>query len=170
MTFIRSRLALTLIGLVIIGGFSAALAAMTAPHPFQTALIGAGQTSSAIHSTATATYTAAASAPGGASTGAPAAPTNPPQPAPTARATTPPATGQYVDLHTVVASVNTSAGAFSVTVNGSSMTVIVTGSTIFDGDVRSLSGLRAGQKAEVKGTIQADGSLLASDVNADSGN
>lgn len=170
MTFIRSRLALTLIGLVIIGGVSAALAAMTAPHPFQTALIGAGQTS-VLKSTATAT--SAALAPGGASTSAPAAPTNTPPPAPTARPTTPPTDsgGQSAHPQGTVASVNTSAGTFTMTTsNGSSVTIVVTGSTTFSGSVRSLSALRAGQQVEVLGTLQANGNVLASDVNADSGN
>ncbi len=166
MTFIRSRLALTLIGLVIFGGVSAALAAMTAPHPFQTALIGAGQTS-AIHSAATATATAAPP-----SNSAPAAPTNPPQPAPTARATTPPDSGsQLAHPQGVVANVNTSARTFTMTTsNGSSVTIIVTGSTAFTGSVHSLSALRAGQQVEVQGTLRTDGSVLANEVNADSGN
>lgn len=169
MTFIRSRLALTLIGLFIIGGVSAALAAMTAPHPLQAALIGTGQTS-ALKTMATAT--SAASVPGGASTSAPAAPTNTPPPAPTARPTTPPDSGgQSAHPQGTVASVNTSAGTFIMTTsNGSSVTIVVTGSTIFNGSVHSLSALRAGQQVEVLGTLQENGSVLASDVNADSGN
>ena len=56
------------------------------------------------------------------------------------------------------------------TSNGSSVTIVVTGSTIFNGSVHSLSALRAGQQVEVQGTTQENGSVLASDVNADSGN
>jgi hypothetical protein len=66
-----------------------------------------------------------------------------------------------------VTQVNTSTNQFTVLVTtGAPTTVAVNAQTIFEGASTSLSGLQIGWSVEVQGTYQADGSLLANDVNA----
>lgn len=162
MTFFRSRIMLALIGLILIGGVSAAVAVATAPQSFRSALATTGQTK------ATPTATLAATATATRVVAPPVQPTAIPPASPTA---TPAAsTSQLVDLHGTVASISASAGTFAMSVNGSSMTVETNGATQFTGDAKSLSALRTGWKVEVKGTTQANGPFIATLVNANSDN
>lgn len=172
MSFIRSRIGLALIGLLLVGGIGAAVAVMTTPQPLRAALVGAGQVNGKSTAGSAPTATSAASGANtsdGAAATAPSAPTAPPPPP---QATNPPASasGQVIDVKGAVTSVSASAGTFTMTTNGSSLTVVVTVSTQFSGDAKSLSALHVGGQAEVHGVMQANGSLLATEVNADSGN
>ncbi len=168
MTFIRSRIMLALIGLVMIGVISAAVAVMTTPQPSRAALVGSGRTNSDGAGSASATATAATGGGGSTTTAGTSANTSP-------AATTPPGPppnnttasgGQLIDLHGTVASVNVSGGTFTLT-DGTLVTV--TSATAFTGDARSLSALRAGWLVEAKGTRQASGSFSAVSVDANSG-
>lgn len=166
MTFFRSRVLVALIGLLLFGGVSAIAAFLMTSHPAQVALINAGAASA---TTPSVTTGAAATT---ATTGStrPASATATPQPNVTSA---PPSSGggQLVDLQGSVSSVNTSAGQFVVNAtNGASVTVVVTSSTTYQGDARSLSSLRVGWTIQVKGTARADGTFLATNVQADSGN
>ncbi|HZC05643.1 MAG TPA: DUF5666 domain-containing protein [Ktedonobacterales bacterium] len=151
------------IGMVLVGGACAALAILMSPLPSSVALAGAGQTSAVTSAVTTRVATT------GAATRVPIPTT------PTATVTTKPRAttvsapgGQLVDLHGAVSSVDTSANTFIVSSNGSSVTVVVTASTTFQGDAHSLSGLSAGWLVEVKGSTQANGSFLAVSVDANS--
>lgn len=168
MSFIRNRVALALIGLLLIGGISAAVAVLTTPQPLRAALVGAGQANAKPTATSAATATTAPSG-GGTTTSseATAATTLP-------TATTPPsnppaANGQVIGATGTITSVDVNGGTFTMTVNGSAVKVVVNGSTQYSGDAKSLSQLKPGLPAEVHGIVQANGSLLATEVNADTG-
>lgn len=179
MSFIRNRVALALIGLLLIGGISAAVAVLTTPQPLRAALVGAGQANAKPTATSAAMATTASSAGGTTTTdaggtttsgssgttagAAPTATTSPAQP--------PASTLASGDISGQIASVSSSEGYFIMTlVNGSSVKVVVTKTTTYQGSAQNLASLRAGWKVEVQGTAQADGSFLARDVNSDNGN
>ena len=172
MSFFRSRIFLALIGLLVIGGGSAVVAVLTTPQSLRAAIVGAGQANGAAAGGASAaTATAAA---GGATSASAATATTPPAPTattPPAPPANPPSSGaQIIDVKGTVATVTVSAGTFTMTTSSGTLTVVVTGSTQFSGDAKSLSALRSGAPAEVHGVVQANGSLQATEVNADSGN
>jgi hypothetical protein len=78
-----------------------------------------------------------------------------------------PNVGQQADIHGTVTQVNTSTSQFTVLATfGTTATVAVNPQTLFEGASTSLSGLQIGWSVEVQGFYQADGSLLASDVNS----
>lgn len=166
----RSRITFALIALLLVGGGSAAFAVLTTPQPGRVALADLRQNKSAPMATATATTAPITTAP-----------TTPPLFQSTATATTPPppqptkaialTAGQGVDLNNcIVTSVTATANTFTMTCQGSIVTVDVTRATNFSGDAKSLSALPTGWSAEVQGVVQANGHVLATEVNASSGN
>lgn len=150
----RSRVMVTLIGLIIVGGISAWLTVALSSQPTQTALVGVSGTTTpgagARVATATATATARAATPT-------------PRPAATQGS-------QYASLRGVVANPNASAGTFVVNRNGSPVTVTVTSTTTFHGVATSMSTLTAGLRVTVQGTSQGNGSFLAVNVYTNSDN
>lgn len=158
MAFIRSRVMVALIGLIIIGGASAAAAVATAPQPTRTALVLSGQTSVGHVATNVPTATATTRV----------VPVATPTHASTS-VTTPPA-GELVDLQGRVFSTDTNASTFVVSTRDSRVTVIVTRTTTFQGRASNLSALRAGWYVQVKGTTQANNTFLATNVEASSDN
>jgi hypothetical protein len=85
---------------------------------------------------------------------------------------TPGGVGEHQERHGVVASVNSAGSSFALTVTkedtktSSPLTVKVTADTKFEGVTKSFADLKAGMEAEVGGALQADGSILATKVEA----
>jgi hypothetical protein len=88
--------------------------------------------------------------------------TSSPTPRPTSPPTPTPAVGQAVDWIDVVGRV----GSNSFTLRNRGTVVRVNGQTIYSGTVRSFSLMRVGIPVEVHGIVQSDGTLLATEVNA----
>jgi precorrin-6x reductase len=154
--FIRSRVMVALIGLIIIGGASAAAAVAMAPQPTRTALVLSGQTSVGHVATSVPTATATTRVV--------------PVATPTHASVATPPTSELVDLQGQVFSTDTNAGTFVVSTHSSRVTVVVTSTTTFQGSATSLSSLRAGWYVQVKGTTQPSGAFLATNVEASSDN
>lgn len=162
MAFFRSRVKMALIGLIVVGAVSAALAVSMSAQPAQLAVSGVGQKDNATITVGMGTPSATAAS---GQTTAPTATTKP-----TATSKPSPPSGQLVDLHGVVSSVDTNAGVFYVRRNDSTVTVIVTNTTTYQGAAHSLSDLTPGMLVKVKSSPQADGSYSAVDVNANTDN
>jgi Domain of unknown function (DUF5666) len=85
---------------------------------------------------------------------------------------TPGGVGEHQERHGVVASVNSAGSSFALTVTkedtktSSPLTVKVTTDTQFEGVIKSFADLKAGMEAEVGGEPQADGTFLATKVEA----
>lgn len=153
---VRSRIALAIIGMLLIGGISAAGAVLTTPGAWP------------------ATHTSASAQRG--ATGA-NAPTQPP--APPAGTATP----TEVDLATPVATrtpsgqvsvhggvigntINVTAQTFAITQRtGNPLTIVVDGSTQFQGVAQSFSGLRGGLLAGITGKFLTNGEFLAAVID-----
>lgn len=181
MQFLRSKVALALIGTCLIGGGSAILAAQVTLSQ-QAALIAANAPQNTTYTntsvptntsalTATSTATSAATVAGsGGGGGVPTAtpvvfPTSTPRPRPTATAT--PAVGQACNITGTISSIS-APSSFRLHSNGVGFTIDVNGSTVFTGSSTSLSGLQVNWTAQVSGTTQANGSCLAVTVNSSS--
>ncbi len=150
----RSRVALAIIGIIVIGGASAAVA-----------LLGAN-TGSLVNSTpAAATATAAASALAD-STSTPTSPA-PTAATPGAAPTHASSSGEIIDLHGTISDI----GSMQFTLrdgSGTIWTVQVTSSTTYEGASQTFDGLQAGMSAEVKGVIIGDATFHAYHVHAES--
>lgn len=73
---------------------------------------------------------------------------------------------ESVDIAGVIASVDTAGSSFVLTVAGGGQgTVVVNAGTEFDGGFNGFSDLQKGMRVEVRGALQADGSVLASRVH-----
>jgi hypothetical protein len=156
-TFIRSRVGVALIGLVIMGGAGAAVAVATSPQPYRAALVASnGQTRGGHTAVSLPTATATTRV-------IPATPTRTAVPRPTATSLAPP-TGQTI--RGSVLSTDPATGTFVVSSNSSQVKVSVTNATIFQGDAASLSGLAKGWRVHVTGTTLASGTFLATSVYA----
>ena len=166
--FLKTKVAMALIGTVLIGGTSAVLAARTVNEPsvIQTSnsvttnsnSTTSSQLPSATSSSAKATATSSPTAVG-ISTVPVSKPTFPP--------TATPAVGQTVTLFGTVTSVGSN--TFVLTRLGATHTIDVNGGTIWNpgqGGATSLSTLQTGMHAQVTGTVQANGSCLASQVSS----
>jgi len=182
--FLRSKVALALIGTCLIGGASAALAArITLSQQAALAESSLSQTSSnssSSSSTSTLTSTAtpsksdsptATAASGG--NGGQNSPTATPVIFPTATArpqpTATPAVGQTCTITGSIRVINSGANTFTLRNSGVSHTIDVNSSTAFSGSASSFAALQVGWTATVTGVTQADGSCLASQVNSTSG-
>lgn len=168
MNVLRSRVGLAVIGLLLVGGVSAAIAILTTPHPLPASLNAVAQRATATHAvgvtSAAATATAAAQPAATDTTGAVA--TTPPTPRPTPLPTATFFPGQSVGVVGQVESVNASASSFVLATRGSQLTITVNGSTSWSGTAKKVSDIFPGWVAEVHGTVQPDGSILATEVNA----
>ncbi len=164
---LRNKWVLALLGVVLVGGTAAALAAMTAAQTRPVTLASSAQTATAADSSQAPT--AAPTLSQSPSSSAAATPTR--AAVPVAPAVTPTLSfnsGQTIDLHGTVISVNVPASKFVLQqVNGSTTTVVVNSSTQYPGKATSLSTLNAGMVAEVKGVTQTNGTFLAYVVDAD---
>lgn len=164
MSVVRSRVAIAIIGAVVIGGASGSLGVLYAAQG--TAVAYQSATSAPI-STETSTGQTAHISPS--ATATLATTTSPPVTSSNPTATTGP-TGQQVDLHGVIGSVTVSSNSFALNqTNGSALVVNVSAGTQYQGDATSLSSLRSGWRAEVVGVLLADGNVAGTMVNADSG-
>lgn len=172
--FLRSRVMVASLGAVLIFGGGAALAVSqltqhVAPgRQVNTASAATTATSASAAATATAD---AGSGVGAAATSAPTATTNSPAPTtpppPPSAPTSVPA-GQAIQIQGRVYSTSPNANSFTVQVGSKLYTVVVNASTTYPGDAKSLSAIRAGMDANVTGAGTADGSVLASSIDAQS--
>ena len=176
--FLRSKVALALIGTCLIGGGSAILAAQVTLSQ-EAALVAANVTqnttytntsvptsTSAVTATSTTSTATAAGSSGDVPTATPVVfPTATPRPRPTATAT--PAVGQACNISGTISSIS-APSSFRLHSNGVGFTIDVNGSTVFTGSSTSLSGLQVNWTAQVSGTTQANGSCLAATVNSSS--
>jgi hypothetical protein len=166
MTILRSKVGIAVLGAVLVGGTSAALAATTAMRPG--ASTGTPNTANTDPNTGmlpSPTSPSASATPTSPAT-ATSAPTATRTPRPTA---TLPPVGQTVDLHGSINNINYGAGTFTLYFQGVHLTIVTTpGVTQYQGSSQSFNGLQNGWKAEVKGQMQTDGTFLASLVNSSS--
>lgn len=153
----RSKVAWAVIGIVVIGIASAAGALLSSAH------IGPFAGSTTVQGQATATTTASATQT--ATAGATASPT---PTAPVGRSATRTPSGQIIDLHGTIVSVNAGSNQFTLKdINGTTWTIQVTENTTYEGATRTFSGLRAGMRAEVSGVPRSATTFHAYHVNAD---
>lgn len=69
-----------------------------------------------------------------------------------------------VELEGTVASVNTAGGSFVLTTANGAVTITITANTKFSSDDTGLAGLKAGERVNVQGIKQPDGSVVADHV------
>lgn len=159
---LRRRVVVATMGALLFGSGGALIALAQINHPI--ALVSQTRT----HGAATATTTSGATT-GAAPTSAPTnttslAPTSaPPAPRPTA---THGAAGQQAQVQGNVGSVSQGANSFTVLVVGSTVTITVNASTAYTGSEKSLSAITPGSNANVVGVWQADGTVLATSIDA----
>ncbi len=165
-TLLRSKVGIAVLGAVLLGGLGAYMGAASAWRPSQLPSGSVANTGAAAIGTTSPSATSTGSA--GKQTRNPS-PTNTPGSSPTTPPVTPVSSGQTVDLHGTIGTINTTANSFTLNNSGSLITVVVNGQTAFQGSASSLQGLRSGWQAEVKGQTQSDGSFLAFLVNSDNG-
>jgi small nuclear ribonucleoprotein (snRNP)-like protein len=78
------------------------------------------------------------------------------------------ADGQREEFKGTVDSINSSSASFGLKLaDGSTRQVITNAQTAFEGTLHSFDDLATGQRVEVKGTVQADNSILASSVEGE---
>lgn len=158
MSRLRNRVALTILGALVIGGASGSLgvlyAAQNMPPSEHTASAADIQQTGGPEPTSTGTQMVAATATTTAATTVVPSPTSA-------------SAGQQVDLHGIVGSVSTSTNSFVLNqFNGTSLIVTVSAATQYQGAARSLSGLRSGWRAEVVGVRKVGGRVAAEIVNS----
>ena len=154
MAWVRNRVALAIVGTIIVGIAAAGVAALNTRLP-STSTPVAGAAASVGSSTATTSSAAPTGSAGSRQSTQNGSPTQPPS-APT---------GELVDLHGTVGKVNQNANRFILN-STPVVAVIVASSTQFQGSISNFQGLRSGMAAEVKGSYQSDGSFVAVLVNA----
>jgi hypothetical protein len=167
----RSRIALALLGVAVVGGGGAYWAvASGAPSTRQasSSLINQDPTSSARAEDPTETAT---TDPGATATTPPTRPTSTPRPTATPCLTpTPVRTGQSVHWQGRIVSVNTVASSLVLRVGCARPTIAVDSNTTWTGAVTSFAALRAGANAEILATRQSNGNYLANSINAQNDN
>lgn len=158
-----NRIALAVVGVLLVGGASGVWAAMTGAPVLRQSASSTSNTGADLTNTppgqgsvATATMNSTY-----ATNGSPTSTAYPPG-APTPISGT--GSGQSVHWHTTVVSVG--ANSFVLSVGGINYTVLVDGATIWSGAVKAIGSLRPGYDAEVIATHQSSVTYLASTVNA----
>lgn len=152
----RSRVILAIVGIIVIGGASAALA-----------LLSGTNTGSRVNATAAAATATAAARAVADSTSTPTSPA-PTATAPVAAPTHASSSGEIIDLHGSI----TDVGSMQFTLqdgSGTTWTVQVASNTTYEGAAQTFDGLQAGMSAEVKGVITGDATFHAYHVHAESG-
>lgn len=157
--FLRSRVALACVGVVLIGGVSGALAAVApslGAHSTGSQTLAPAAPAAAGRATATATAIATFSDP--------ASPTsNGTQGHPTA---TPRPQSQPFDLHGSIVRVDTVSGSLALrTADGTTQEIVVNAGTRYSGAATDLRGVRTGMLAETQGNVLADGTYLATQLD-----
>jgi hypothetical protein len=153
--FLRSRVALASVGMVLIGGVSGTLAAVgpsLGAHPAGSQTLAPTDLAAAGATTATATPRDPTASTGD---GAQAQPTATPQ-----------SQSQPFGLHGVIVRTDTASGSLVLqTSDGVTQQIVVNASTRYSGAARGLRGVRAGMVAEIQGRVFADGTYLATQVD-----
>lgn len=164
----RSKIAFVICGALLVGGVSGALVAFSAAHHAPTATASGPGLTQGSTTSPTATVT-----PGGdaTATDTPAGnPSNNPNPTAVPTPTQPirpsPTPFGQVDLQGTIASTNLSANTFVLNIPGGQVTCVVTSKTNWSGTAKSVGDLQSRMPAEVHGVYQSDGTLLATEVNA----
>lgn len=143
MRWFQNRVAVALVGVIVMGGIGALIGIATLAHPAFS--LTASQTTANNDATATlvpATITAT----------------------PVSRATVPP--GRQVDLHGVVTATFGTMNQFTFRTSSQSvLTAVISPQTSFIGDVKTFGALQPGYRVEVKGTQNAQGLIDATLVN-----
>jgi uncharacterized protein DUF5666 len=161
-TMLRSKVGLAVCGVILVGGLGGILGASSVARP--SVQSNNGGITNTNTGTATDTTGSATQGPGGSAS-------------PTDTVTVPTnttgggviGTGQTIDLHGAIGTIDTAANTFILKVGGTPVTVDVSGQTSFQGASTSFQGLRTGWVAEVKGRAQSDGTFQAFVVNSDTG-
>jgi hypothetical protein len=146
-----SRVALAIVGTLIVTSIGAALAVMP---PFQLGFVGAAPLDAA---QATPTLTASDTA------------QDQPTETPTSPVATPRPTaagGQSVNLRGRIASVNAAQNSFALSVSGAAKTIMVDANTTYAGTAHKLADLQPGWLAGVTCVQQSASTYLASHINA----
>lgn len=164
-TMLRSKMGLAVCGVILVGGLGGILGASSVARPSVQA--NNGGITNTNTGTATDTTGSATQGPGGSAlpTDTVTVPTNT-----TGGGGGVIGTGQTIDLHGAIGTIDTAENTFILKVGGTSVTVEVSGQTSFQGASTSFQGLRTGWVAEVKGRAQSDGTFQAFVVNSDIGN
>jgi hypothetical protein len=156
----QSKVALAIIGTVLIGGGAAFIAAASfSATPSQTA---ANQSQNYVNipasgdDTATPATATSATTPGKSPTATPTR--RPPTPTPTTGGS------QATNLRGTVTSVDTANNQFTVMTSSGARTVTVTPQTSFTGACTSLSGMQTQWKVVAQGVYKADGTFAATSV------
>lgn len=163
MHFLRSKILIVVVGMLIVAGLSSVATVMASSLTWQTALLSVGGPNSASTATPLASATTHTTTAATTSTTPRATSTPVVRPSPTANNQTPSVRG-------AVASVDASAGQFVVDSNGTQVTVIVTDTTTFSGAASSLSALNRGLQVSVRGAPQANGTFVATSVHSSTDN
>jgi hypothetical protein len=148
--FFQTKVAMAVIGVVLIGGTSAVLAARTVNEPSvvqTTNAVSAHASGTSQNLTSTSTKSKA-----------------------TATAKAKSSSGQTITLSGRVRSVSTTTNTFILVNRSGSHTIDVNSGTTFTGAATSFGGLQVGMDALVTGKVQSDRSCLASRVDSDAGN
>lgn len=153
----RSRVVLAIIGVIVIGGTSAAVALLSGTN---TSSLATTTTPPAMATGGPATRTpiltsgtTASDAPTAATSGA--APTRAPS-------------GQIIDLHGTITSVDTGNNQLTLKdTSGTTWTVQVAANTTYEGASQTFGGLRTGMVAEVSGVVKGGTTFLAYHIHAD---
>lgn len=162
---VRSRVALAVAGMLIIGGIAAAVGAASANRSggVTAGAPSAAQTTSPASDSAATETASATSATAGAQASPTAAATRTPRPTPTR-----PPVGVVVDLHGIIDSMPIAAGTFVLREGGGvTDTVQMSAQTTCQGIVTNCANLQKGMAAEVKGSFpSANAAFQAIEVNA----
>ena len=167
-TLLRSRVGVAALGAVLLGELGASIGAASVWRPGGTtsgsiANSNGGGSAIATNTSASATGSATPNPTDTAQTGKRLPTATPGGPA-TSTPTTPPGnTGQTIDLHGTITSIDRTANTFTL----NSTTVMINGQTQFQGKTTNFQALQAGIVAEVKGQTQSDGSFMAFVVDSD---
>lgn len=152
--FLRSRVALAGIGMVLIGGVSGTLAAVApslgAHSTGSQQTLAPADLAAAGDATATATSSDTVSRPNNGAQG---------QPTATPRS-------QPFDLHGSIVRVDTASGSLVLrTADGTTQEIVVSASTRYSGAATGLRRVRAGMPAEIQGSVLTDGTYLATQLD-----
>jgi uncharacterized protein YdeI (BOF family) len=162
---LRSRVMLAVIGLLLIGGTSASIAALTTNRPSAT-VPGTAQGNSASPSSTSGTQSGTPTATLPPPTQPVPTATQPSAPPPTATPRTPPPPGQSLDLKGKITAVNQSNSTFTFRDNtGAIWTVQADQNTVYSGVAKSFADLRPDTDAEIHGQTMGGFNQLATEVN-----
>ena len=152
--FFQTKVAMALIGAILIGGTSAVLAARTVNEPSVLQTSNALTTNS--NSTTSGQLPSATSSTAKPATSSPTAVVVPtvPDSKPTVPPTATPAVGQTVTYSGTVTSVSVGTNTFVLTRNGVQHTIDVNAGTTFTGSATSFSGLQVGMHVQATGNIR----------------